>query len=53
MPNVVLTMKGVGLRRLNQGTVESIPVQHIDRVRGEKQRFPAHAGRLRLSNHGR
>ena len=32
--NVVLTMKGVGLRRLNQGTVESIPVQHIDRVRG-------------------
>ena len=33
--NVVLTMKGVGLRRLNQGTVESIPVQHIDRVRGE------------------
>ena len=33
--NVVLTMKGVGLRRLNQGTVESIPVQHIDRVRGD------------------
>ena len=33
--NVVLTMKGVGLRRLNQGAVESIPVQHIDRVRGE------------------
>ena len=24
--NVVLTMKGVGLRRLNQGAVESIPV---------------------------
>ena len=33
--NVVLTMKGVGLRRLNQGAVESIPVQHVDRVRGE------------------
>ena len=33
--NVVLTMKGVGLRRLNQGAVESIPVQHIGRVRGE------------------
>ena len=32
--NVVLTMKGVGLRRLNQGVVEQIPVQHIDRVRG-------------------
>ena len=30
--NVVLTMKGVGLRRLNQGAVESIPVQHIDRA---------------------
>jgi len=33
--NVVLTMKGVGLRRLNQGTVERLPVQHIDRIRGE------------------
>ena len=33
--NVVLTMKGVGLRRLNQGAVEAIPVQHIDRVRGD------------------
>ena len=33
--NVVLTMKGVGLRRLNAGAVESIPVQHIARVRGE------------------
>ena len=32
--NVVLTMKGVGLRRLKQGAVESLPVQHIDRVRG-------------------
>ena len=28
-------MKGVGLRRLNQGAVENIPVQHIDRVRGD------------------
>jgi len=33
--NVVLTMKGVGLRRLNQGAVERLPVQHIDRIRGE------------------
>jgi exosome complex component RRP4 len=33
--NVVLTMKGVGLRRLNQGAVEHLPVQHIDRIRGE------------------
>ena len=33
--NVVLTMKGVGLRRLNQGAVEPVPVQHIDRLRGE------------------
>ena len=33
--NVVLTMKGVGLRRLKQGSVEQLPVQHIDRVRGE------------------
>jgi exosome complex component RRP4 len=32
--NVVLTMKGVGLRRLNQGVVEQVPVQHIDRIRG-------------------
>jgi exosome complex component RRP4 len=28
-------MKGVGLRRLNQGAVESIPVQHVDRIRGD------------------
>ena len=34
-PNVVLTMKGVGLRRLNQGTVVSVPINHIDRLRGE------------------
>ena len=33
--NVVLTMKGVGLRRLNQGTVVSVPINHIDRLRGE------------------
>jgi exosome complex component RRP4 len=33
--NVVLTMKGVGLRRLNQGAVETLPVQHIDRIRGD------------------
>lgn len=32
--NVVLTMKGVGLRRLKQGAVDMLPVQHIDRVRG-------------------
>ena len=29
--NVVLTMKGVGLRRLNQGTVVNVPINHIDR----------------------
>ena len=33
--NVVLTMKGVGLRRLNQGTVVSVPINNIDRLRGE------------------
>ena len=33
--NVVLTMKGVGLRRLNQGTVVSVPINHVDRLRGE------------------
>ena len=33
--NVVLTMKGVGLRRLNQGSVHSVPINHIDRIRGE------------------
>ena len=32
--NVVLTMKGVGLRRLDLGAMVSIPVQHIDRIRG-------------------
>ena len=33
--NVVLTMKGVGLRRLNQGSVHSVPITHIERLRGE------------------
>ena len=33
--NVVLTMKGVGLRRLSQGAIVEIPVNHIDRIRGE------------------
>ena len=33
--NVVLTMKGVGLRRLSQGAVVEVPVNHIDRIRGE------------------
>ena len=33
--NVVLTMKGVGLRRLSQGAVIDVPVNHLDRIRGE------------------
>ncbi len=33
--NMVLTMKGVGLRRLNEGAVVSIPVNLIDTLRGE------------------
>ena len=33
--NVVLTMKGVGLRRLSQGAIVEIPVNHIERIRGE------------------
>ena len=33
--NVVLTMKGVGLRRLSQGAVVEVPVNHLDRIRGE------------------
>ena len=33
--NMVLTMKGVGLRRLNEGAVVSIPVNLIDTIRGE------------------
>ena len=28
-------MKGVGLRRLSQGAVVEVPVNHIDRIRGE------------------
>ena len=32
--NMVLTMKGVGLRRLNEGAVVSIPVNLIDTLRG-------------------
>lgn len=32
--NVVLTMKGVGLRKLNQGAVLNVPVQHVERLRG-------------------
>ncbi|MED5496862.1 MAG: KH domain-containing protein, partial [Candidatus Thermoplasmatota archaeon] len=31
----VLTMKGVGLRRLNEGAVVSIPVNLIDTIRGQ------------------
>ena len=33
--NVVLTMKGVGLRRLSQGAVVEVPVNHLDRIRGD------------------
>ena len=33
--NMVLTMKGVGLRRLNEGAVLSIPVNLIDTLRGD------------------
>lgn len=33
--NMVLTMKGVGLRRLNEGAVVSIPVNLIDTIRGQ------------------
>tara|TARA_Y100000589_G_scaffold92448_1_gene87265 strand:- start:81 stop:767 length:687 start_codon:yes stop_codon:yes gene_type:complete len=33
--NMVLTMKGVGLRRLNEGAVVSIPVNLIDTLRGD------------------
>ena len=33
--NVVLTMKGVGLRRLNEGIVVTVPVNHVERIRGE------------------
>ncbi len=33
--NMVLTMKGVGLRRLNEGAVVTIPVNLIDTIRGK------------------
>ena len=33
--NMVLTMKGIGLRRLNEGCVVPIPVNLIDTLRGE------------------
>ena len=33
--NVVLTMKGIGLRRLNQGALLTVPVNHIDRIKGK------------------
>ena len=33
--NMVLTMKGVGLRRLNEGAIVSIPVNLIDTLRGD------------------
>jgi len=33
--NVVLTMKGVGLRKLSQGSIIEVPVNHLDRIRGE------------------
>ena len=32
--NVVLTMKGVGLRRINEGSILSVPVNHVERIRG-------------------
>ena len=33
--NVVLTMKGIGLRRIKQGSLLTIPVNHIDRIKGK------------------
>ena len=33
--NMVLTMKGVGLRRLNEGAIVTIPVNLIDTLRGD------------------
>ena len=33
--NVVLTMKGIGLRRLSQGAIIEVPVNHLDRIRGD------------------
>ena len=34
--NIVLTMKGVGLRRLKEGIMSKISMNHISRLRGEK-----------------
>lgn len=36
---VILTMKGVGLRRLKRGITERIPVQHLDVLRGDEARL--------------
>lgn len=33
--NIVLTMKGVGLRRLKEGVMSNISMNHISRLRGE------------------
>ena len=33
--SVVLTMKGVGLRRLNEGMMSEISMNHISRLRGD------------------
>ncbi len=33
--NIVLTMKGVGLRRLKEGIMSEISMNHISRIRGE------------------
>jgi exosome complex component RRP4 len=33
--NIVLTMKGVGLRRLKEGVMSEISMNHISRLRGE------------------
>ena len=33
--NIVLTMKGVGLRRLKEGIMSEISMNHISRLRGE------------------
>ena len=33
--NIVLTMKGVGLRRLKEGIMSDISMNHISRLRGE------------------
>ena len=33
--NIVLTMKGVGLRRLKEGIMTDVSLNHISRLRGE------------------